>query len=148
LTTDTPEIFMNVLLTLLLAVQILSALGMIGLILMQHGKGADAGAAFGGGAGSASLFGASGGANFLSRTTAVLAAIFLSCTLGLAYFGNLRAAAPSAGSVLEGAAPAQPAGAAQQIPSGSAAAPATAVPAPASGGAPAAGTGAAQIPAK
>lgn len=139
---------MNVLLTLLLAVQILSALGMIGLILMQHGKGADAGAAFGGGAGSASLFGASGGANFLSRTTAVLAAIFLSCTLGLAYFGNLRAAAPSAGSVLEGAAPAQPAGAAQQIPSGSAAAPATAVPAPASGGAPAAGTGAAQIPAK
>ncbi len=64
---------MNVLLTLLLVVQILAALGMIGLILMQHGKGADAGAAFGGGgAGSASLFGASGGANFLSRTTAVL----------------------------------------------------------------------------
>jgi preprotein translocase subunit SecG len=141
---------MNVLLTLLLAVQILSALGMIGLILMQHGKGADAGAAFGGGAGSASLFGASGGANFLSRTTAVLAAIFLSCTLGLAYFGNLRAAAPSSGSVLEGAAPAQPAGAAQQIPSGgtTSPAPATGVPAPASSGAPAAGAGAAQIPAK
>src|SRR3990167_924073 len=95
---------MNVLLTILLAVQILSALGMIGLILMQHGKGADAGAAFGGGAGSASLFGASGGA------------VFLSCTLGLAYFGNLRAA-PSSSSVLEGAAvPAQPAETAQQIP--------------------------------
>ena len=134
---------MNVLLTILLAVQILAALGMIGLILMQHGKGADAGAAFGGGAGSASLFGASGGANFLSRTTAVLAAIFLASTLGLAYFGNLRAAAPSSGagsSVLEGAA--QPAGAAQQIPgTGTApAAPAAASEAPA--------TGAGQIPAK
>jgi preprotein translocase subunit SecG len=140
---------MNIVLTLLLAVQILSALAMIGLILMQHGKGADAGAAFGGGgAGSASLFGASGGANFLSRTTAVLAAVFLSCTLGLAYFGNLRTA-PSSGSVLEGvAAPAQPAGAAQQIPGstpGLAPAPAPA----ASGVAPQpAAEGAAQIPAK
>jgi len=134
---------MNVLLTILLAAQILAALGMIGLILMQHGKGADAGAAFGGGAGSASLFGASGGANFLSRTTAVLAAIFLACTLALAYFGNLRTAAPSTGSVLEGAAlPAQPAGAAQQIPgSGNA-------PAPAAAGDAAPATGAGQIPAK
>ncbi|MCV0437023.1 MAG: preprotein translocase subunit SecG [Hydrogenophaga sp.] len=139
---------MNALLTILLAVQILSALGMIGLILMQHGKGADAGAAFGGGgSGSASLFGASGGANFLSRTTAVLAAVFLGCTLGLAYFGNLRTE-PSSGSVLEGnMAPAtQPAEAAQQIP-GNTPAPAAApadVPAPVT--APA--TGAAQIPAK
>lgn len=137
---------MNVLLTILLAVQILSALGMIGLILMQHGKGADAGAAFGGGAGSASLFGASGGANFLSRTTAVLAAIFLSCTLGLAYFGNLRAAPAGAGSVLEGAAvPTKPAETSQQIPGN---APAQ-TPAPAAGATPpAAGTGEAQIPAK
>lgn len=136
---------MNFLLTLLLVVQILAALGMIGLILMQHGKGADAGAAFGGGgAGSASLFGASGGANFLSRTTAVLAAVFLACTLGLAYFGNLREA-PSSGSVLESV-PATPA---QQIPGD--------VPAPAPGVAPAqsapaqgapapAPTGAGQIP--
>ena len=131
---------MNVLLTILLAVQILSALGMIGLILMQHGKGADAGAAFGGGAGSASLFGASGGANFLSRTTAVLAAIFLACTLGLAYFGNLRTAAPSSGSVLEGAVPVQQP-AAQQIPAGTDV-PATAAPAEAPA------TGAAQIPGK
>jgi preprotein translocase subunit SecG len=84
---------MNILLTILLAVQILSALGMIGLILMQHGKGADAGAAFGGGAGSASLFGASGGANFLSRTTAVLGGVLLTCTRGLGYLGNLREAA-------------------------------------------------------
>ena len=134
---------MNVVLTLLLAVQILSALAMIGLILMQHGKGADAGAAFGGGgAGSASLFGASGGANFLSRSTAVLAAVFLSCTLGLAYFGNLRTAAPSSGSVLEGVVtPAKPADASQQIPGA----------APTTGDAPAAvtpPTGPAQIPAK
>ncbi|MGE0097796.1 MAG: preprotein translocase subunit SecG [Hydrogenophaga sp.] len=136
---------MNIVLTLLLAVQILSALAMIGLILMQHGKGADAGAAFGGGgAGSASLFGASGGANFLSRTTAVLAAVFLGCTLGLAYFGNLRTA-PSSGSVLEGvAAPAQPAGAAQQIPGST---PGLA-PAPAPAASQPAAEGAAQIPAK
>ena len=87
---------MNILLTILQAVQILAAIGMIGLILMQHGKGADAGAAFGGGAGSASLFGASGGANFMSRTTAVLAGLFLACTLGLAYFGNLAPAAARA----------------------------------------------------
>lgn len=134
---------MNVLLTILLAVQILSALGMIALILMQHGKGADAGAAFGGGAGSASLFGATGGANFLSRSTAVLAAVFLTCTLGLAYFGNLRQA-PSSGSVLEGAAmpAAQPAA---QIPGTDAP---SAVPAPTAVNALPAGTGAAQIPGK
>jgi len=135
---------MNVVLTILLAVQILSALTMIGLILMQHGKGADAGAAFGGGgAGSASLLGASGGANFMSRSTAVLAAVFLTCTLGLAYFGNLRAVAPSTGSVLEGVVtPAQPADASQQIPGALPAtgtAPAAVTPAP---------TGPAQIPAK
>jgi len=90
---------MNVMLTLLLAVQMLSALVMIGLILVQHGKGADMGAAFGSG-GSGSLFGASGSANFLSRTTAVLATIFFASTLMLAYFGSARPAAVS-GSVLE-----------------------------------------------
>lgn len=92
---------MNIITTIILAVQMLAALGMIGLILIQHGKGADMGAAFGSG-GSGSLFGASGSANFLSRTTAVLAAVFFVCTLALAYFGNLRPAATS-GSVLEGA---------------------------------------------
>jgi preprotein translocase subunit SecG len=92
---------MNVVLTVVLAVQMLSALAMIGLILVQHGKGADMGAAFGSG-GSGSLFGASGSANFLSHTTAVLAAIFFVCTLALAYFGNAQ---PRTGSsVLEGAA--------------------------------------------
>ena len=95
---------MTILFNLLLILQIVSALAMIGLILMQHGKGADAGAAFGGG-GSASLFGASGSANFLSRTTAALATVFFVCTLALAYFGHARPAAKSS-SVLETAAPA------------------------------------------
>ncbi len=107
---------MNIVLTIVLTVQMLSALGMIGLILVQHGKGADAGAAFGGGAGSGSLFGASGSANFLSRTTAVLAAVFFVCTLALAYFGNAQ---PRTGSsVLEGPAAVVPpaTGAAGQIP--------------------------------
>ena len=89
---------MSTLRNLLLLIQILSALGMIGLILVQHGKGADMGAAFGSGS-SGSLFGATGGANFLSRTTSVLAAVFFACTLALAYFGNLRPV--ESGSVLE-----------------------------------------------
>ena len=91
---------MSLILNILQIVQILAALGMIGLILVQHGKGADMGAAFGSGS-SGSLFGASGGANFLSRTTGVLAAVFFVCTLALAYFGNLRPT--SSGSVLENA---------------------------------------------
>jgi preprotein translocase subunit SecG len=111
---------MNVLLTIVLALQMLAALGMIGLILVQHGKGADMGAAFGSG-GSGSLFGASGSANFLSRTTAVLAAVFFVCTLALAYFGHLRPTS-STGSVLESAALSAPAvaasGPASQIPTG------------------------------
>ena len=82
----------------ILGIQMLAALGMIGLILIQHGKGADMGAAFGSGS-SGSLFGASGSANFLSRTTGMLAAVFFVCTLALAYLGNSRPA--STGSVLE-----------------------------------------------
>lgn len=93
---------MNVLLTVMLAVQMISAIAMVGLILVQHGKGADMGAAFGSG-GSGSLFGASGSANFLSRTTAVLATLFFASTLMLAYFGSARPAA-SSGSVLENSA--------------------------------------------
>ena len=138
---------MNVLLTVVLAVQMLTAITMIGLILIQHGKGADMGAAFGSGA-SGSLFGASGSANFLSRTTAVLAAVFFVCTLALAYFGNLHA--PQSGSVLEraGAAPAAPAASgAALIPGTSVPAPAASAVVPAAAAAPAA-SGAAQIPAK
>jgi len=138
---------MNVILNLLVGVQMLAALAMIGLILIQHGKGADMGAAFGSGS-AGSLFGASGSANFLSRTTAVLAAVFFACTLALAYFSHAR---PASGgdSLLERAAvtaPAAPAtGSAAQIPKADGDAPA-----PGAGtGAPAAPTsGAAQIPSK
>lgn len=94
---------------ILLAVQMLTALAMIGLILIQHGKGADMGAAFGSGS-AGSLFGASGSANFLSRTTAVLATVFFVITLALAGMSNQRPV--SAGSVLESPAAAIPATAA------------------------------------
>jgi len=73
--------------TLIWIVHVMTALAIIGLVLLQHGKGADAGAAFGSGA-SGSLFGASGSANFLSRTTAVLAAVFFLTSLGLTYFSS------------------------------------------------------------
>jgi preprotein translocase subunit SecG len=91
---------MNLLLNAVVAVQILSALVMIGLVLIQHGKGADMGASFGSGA-SGSLFGATGSANFLSRSTAVCAAVFFCCTLALAFISNDRTARTSAGSVLD-----------------------------------------------
>ena len=71
----------------LIVVHVLVALAIIGLVLLQHGKGADMGSGFGGGA-SSSLFGATGSANFLSRTTAVLAAIFFALSLALAYLGT------------------------------------------------------------
>lgn len=111
--------------TLLVIVQVLSALGVIGLVLLQHGKGADVGAAFGSGA-SGSLFGASGSANFLSRTTAVLAALFFACTLGLTLLGNYK---PQTSLGVMGAAQ-QPAPAAQAS-APAASAPAAAASAPA-----------------
>jgi len=137
---------MQVISTILLGVMLITAVSMIGLILIQHGKGADMGAAFGSGA-SGSLFGATGSANFLSRTTAVLAAVFFACTLLLAYFGHTPQA--GSGSVLERAgvpAPAAPAsGPAGQIPAGG-----TSVPAPQGAAtAPAVpASGAGQIPTK
>lgn len=81
-------------------VHILVALGLIGLVLLQQGKGADIGAAFGSGA-SNTVFGARGSANFLSRTTAVLAVLFFVTSLSLAYFVT---AAPKHQSVIERAA--------------------------------------------
>jgi len=71
--------------TILIVVHILLALSIIGLVLMQHGKGADAGAAFGSGA-SATVFGARGSANFLSRATGVMAGVFFVTSLTLAFF--------------------------------------------------------------
>ncbi len=135
---------MQVLTSILFAVQIISALVMIGLILVQHGKGADMGAAFGSGS-SGSLFGASGSANFLSRMTGALAAVFFVCTLGLAYTSGVRpigsgsvlekAAVPAA-SAAPAAAPASGAQAIPTAPTGAAAVPtAPAVPAPAASGA-------------
>ena len=85
----------------------MTALGIIGLVLLQHGKGADVGAAFGGGA-AGSLFGATGSANFLSRATAFLAAVFFATSLSLAYLATHKPRAPTG--VMEGAPlPAQPA---------------------------------------
>lgn len=93
---------MDIWLTLALVVHVLAALGVIGLVLLQHGKGADVGAAFGSGA-SGSLFGATGSANFLSRTTAILAAVFFLSSLGLAYLANLKP--KTSGSVVDTAPP-------------------------------------------
>jgi preprotein translocase subunit SecG len=78
---------MQIWLNLLVAAQMLAAIVMIGLVLIQHGKGADMGASFGSGS-SGSLFGATGSANFLSRSTAVCAAVFFASTLALAFFSN------------------------------------------------------------
>ncbi len=83
--------------TLILIINIVAALGVIGLVLLQHGKGADMGAAFGSGA-SGSLFGSSGSANFLSRATAILAAVFFVTSLGLGYISSHKA---KRGSVVE-----------------------------------------------
>jgi preprotein translocase subunit SecG len=71
--------------TLILVLHILAAVGIVVLVLLQHGKGADMGAAFGSGS-AGSLFGSAGASNFLSRTTAVLAAVFFATSLGLTYF--------------------------------------------------------------
>ncbi len=89
--------------SLAVMLHVLIALAICGLVLLQHGKGADMGSGFGGGA-SSSLFGASGSANFLSRATAVLATIFFVSSMGLAYFA---AHTPQeGGSVVDRAAPA------------------------------------------
>jgi preprotein translocase subunit SecG len=78
---------MNLLETVLLVLHLMVAVGICGFVLLQHGKGADMGAAFGSGS-SGSLFGAAGSANFLSRTTAALAAVFFLSSLGLTWFAT------------------------------------------------------------
>ncbi len=78
---------MNFVLNLILIVQVLAAVAMVVLVLLQHGKGADMGASFGSGS-SGSLFGATGSANFLSRSTAAAATLFFASTLALAYFST------------------------------------------------------------
>ncbi|MCC7547667.1 MAG: preprotein translocase subunit SecG [Burkholderiales bacterium] len=89
--------------TVLLSIHVVIALGVCGLVLLQHGKGADMGAAFGSGS-SGSLFGASGSANFLSRSTGILAAVFFITSLGLTWFSMQ---APKATSVMDAHKPAE-----------------------------------------
>jgi len=96
---------MSWLFSVVLTVHILVALAIIGLVLMQHGKGADMGAAFGSGT-SGSLFGASGSANFLSRTTAVLATVFFLTSLSLAYIASDKP--KTTGSLMQEAVQSQP----------------------------------------
>lgn len=80
---------MNWFSTLLQVIQVIAAVGVIILVLLQQGKGADAGAAFGGGgSGAGSVFGSAGSGNFLSRTTAILATLFFVATLALTYVGS------------------------------------------------------------
>ncbi|RPH45985.1 MAG: preprotein translocase subunit SecG [Burkholderiales bacterium] len=118
---------MQILATIAVVVQVLSAIGVIVLVLLQHGKGADMGAAFGSGS-SGSLFGATGSANFLSRMTAVLATVFFVCTLALAFVANSRTGARSPASVMDAVTP--PATApASGVPAAGVPAPAPAVPA-------------------
>jgi preprotein translocase subunit SecG len=87
---------MSSLFAIVVVVQVLSALAIIGLVLLQHGKGADMGAAFGSGS-SGSLFGASGSSNFLSKSTGVAAAIFFGSTLTLSYIATNKHATVSGG---------------------------------------------------
>jgi len=110
--------------TVILVFHVLAALCIIGLVLLQHGKGADMGAAFGSGS-AGSLFGASGSANFLSRTTAILAAVFFLTSLGLTYLSMHKGSDDGVMSTHQEEAPASPANAipapsapAQQAPGG------------------------------
>lgn len=136
---------MNWLETLLQVVQVVAAIGIIVLVLLQQGKGADAGAAFGGGGSAAgSVFGAAGSGNFLSRSTAVLAVVFFSATLALTYVGSRTVAtavnASEEGTLLRSI----PGGTAPAAPAAAPAAPG----APASSAAPAGKALEQQIPAK
>jgi preprotein translocase subunit SecG len=107
--------------TLIIVGHVLIALAIIGLVLLQHGKGADMGSGFGGGA-SGSLFGATGSANFLSRATAVLATVFFLTSLGLAYLASDKPRA-DAGTVMDAVKPGAQAPAAADIPKPSAGTP-------------------------
>ena len=75
--------------TLVLVIHVIAGLAIVGLVLLQHGKGADVGAAFGSGS-AGSVFGSSGSANFLSRATAITAAVFFLTSLGLTYLSSSR----------------------------------------------------------
>ena len=99
--------------SILVVLQVLAALGVIILVLLQQGKGADMGAAFGSGT-SGSLFGATGSANFLSRSTAICATLFFLCTLGLSFMS--QPSKKSDGGVMEGVSQTKPVDAGQGVP--------------------------------
>jgi preprotein translocase subunit SecG len=141
---------MNLVESAVLVLHLLAAIAVCGFVLLQHGKGADMGAAFGGGS-SGSLFGASGSANFLSRSTAVLATVFFLTSVGLTYLGSQHGAPQGVmdKGVMERALPAKP----SDVPapkSGEVPAPASpsssAVPAPASPSPTPAGSGSSEVP--
>jgi preprotein translocase subunit SecG len=137
---------MNILENALLIVHLLIAVAICGFVLLQHGKGADMGAAFGSGS-SGSLFGAAGSANFLSRSTAVLATVFFLTSLGLTWLGTTHS---GAGSVIQQGVMDKlpPAKTSDVPPTPGAAAPAPAAPAdPAKAAAPATGAPTAPAPA-
>jgi len=135
---------MNMLETVVLVLHLLVAAAICGFVLLQHGKGADMGAAFGSGS-SGSLFGAAGSANFLSRTTAMLATVFFVTSIALTYFGSKHGVPQGImekPGVMEQVVPAKPGDVPQAAPSTNAA------PAPAPNGAatPAPGTAPADVP--
>ncbi|MEY4598371.1 MAG: preprotein translocase subunit SecG [Pseudomonadota bacterium] len=123
---------------LIMVVHVISALGIIGLVLLQHGKGADMGAAFGSGS-SGSVFGSAGSANFMSRTTAILAVIFFASSIGLTVVGSKKSVEKG---LMSKEMPTQPADPAQsqslpaQIPASPLTAPAPVVPVPGLPGSP------------
>ena len=127
---------MNSLENLVVAVQVISALAIITLVLLQHGKGADMGAAFGSGA-SGSLFGATGSSNFMSKSTGVAAAVFFISTLILANYATKRDQGVSGGIMERANATAPAPGAIPQSAPVAPAAPATTVTTPAAPAAPA-----------
>jgi len=125
---------MNVVFTVVFLMHVIVAVVIVGLVLLQHGKGADMGAAFGSGS-SGSLFGATGSANFLSRTTAVLASLFFVTSIGLTWLASHRQV--EASGVMKGATESAPSAKEQpksDVPPADAKAPAAApAPAPKSG---------------
>ena len=148
---------MTLIQSMVLVLHVLVAITVIGFVLLQHGKGADMGAAFGGGS-SGSLFGAAGSANFLSRTTAILATLFFATSIALTWFGS-RGATPQGvmeqGVMERTVPPAAPTDVPQPAAKGNAAAgapaggagPAASSSAPASGGsAPAPAPGQGEVP--
>ena len=106
--------------TILLVIHVLIALALIGLVLVQHGKGADMGAAFGSGA-SSTVFGARGAGSFLTRTTAILAALFFATSLALAFLATRSSEAPQGNSIVDRIqVPAAPAAPPAAVPQGGA----------------------------